>query len=220
MLARRVVAEAVGTALLLAVVVGSGIMAQGLFPDSVGLALLANAVATGTALVALIFTFGEISGAHFNPVVTLYDAASGNRPWRDVPPYVIAQTIGAIAGVLVTHAMFDIQIFEVSHHVRAGVPLMLSELVATFGLVAVIWGVARKHAGAVPYCVGAYITAAYWFTPSTSFANPAVTIARMLTDTFAGIRPADAPGFIAAQLAGGALAATLMRWLQQDQRTS
>ena len=215
---RRVVAEAIGTALLLAVVVGSGIMAQGLFPDSVGLALLANALATGAALVALILTFGGISGANFNPVVTIFDAASGGRPWRDVPPYVIAQVIGGIVGVLATHAMFDIKVLEVSQHVRSGMPLMFSEFIATFGLIAVIWGVAKKHPTAVPYAVGGYITAAYWFTPSTSFANPAVTIARCLTDTFAGIRPNDAPGFIAAQLAGGACAAALMRWLQTEAR--
>jgi glycerol uptake facilitator-like aquaporin len=194
-------------------------MAQGLFPESVGFALLANAVATGVALVALIFTFGTISGAHFNPVVTLYDAASGSRPWRDVSPYVAAQTVGAVAGVLATHAMFDIEILEVSQHVRSGLPLMFSEFIATFGLIAVIWGVARtKYVDSVPYCVGGYIMAAYWFTPSTSFANPAVTIARMFTDTFAGIRPDDAPGFIVAQLAGGACAATLMRWLYKETR--
>ncbi|HTR50299.1 MAG TPA: MIP/aquaporin family protein [Kofleriaceae bacterium] len=215
-LGRRVVAEAVGTALLLAVVVGSGIMAQGLFPDSVGLALLANALATGAALVALILTFGGISGANFNPVVTIFDAASGGRPWREVPPYVVAQTIGGVGGVLATHVMFDIKVLEVSERVRAGVPLMFSELIATFGLIAVIWGVGKKHPTAVAYAVGGYITAAYWFTPSTSFANPAVTIARMLTNTFAGIRPDDAPGFIAAQIVGAACAAALMRWLQTE----
>ena len=215
---RRVVAEAVGTALLLAVVVGSGIMAQGLFHDSAGLALLANALATGAALVALILTFGGISGAHFNPVVTIFDAASGGRPWREVPYYLGAQTIGGVAGVLATHAMFDIKVLEISHHVRSGGPLMFSEFVATFGLIAVIWGVAKKHPTAVAYAVGGYITAAYWFTPSTSFANPAVTIARCLTDTFAGIRPNDAPGFIAAQIVGAACAAALMRWLQTEVR--
>ncbi len=215
---RRVAAEAVGTALLLAVVVGSGIMAQGLFPDSVGLALLASALATGAALVALILTFGGISGAHFNPVVTIFDAASGGRPWREVPPYIVAQVIGAIVGVLATHVMFDIKVLEVSQHVRSGAPLMFSEFIATFGLIAVIWGVAKKHPTAVPYAVGGYITAAYWFTPSTSFANPAVTIARTLTDTFAGIRPNDAPGFIAAQIVGAACAATLMRWLHTEAR--
>jgi glycerol uptake facilitator-like aquaporin len=217
-LARRVVAEAIGTALLLAVVVGSGIMAQNLFPDSAGLALLANALATGGGLVALILTFGDVSGAHFNPVVTIFDAASGNRPWSDVGPYTVAQIGGGIAGVLATHVMFDHQVFELSTKVRSGAPLVFSELVATFGLVAVIWGVVRKRSAMVPYAVAGYIVAAYWFTPSTSFANPAVTIARSLTESFAGIRPADVPGFIVAQLVGGALAALLFRWLHQEIR--
>jgi len=215
---RGVVAEAVGTALLLAAIVGSGIMGQRLFPDSAGLALLANAIATGGALVALILAFAGISGAHFNPVVTIFDAATGGRPWRDVPAYVIAQTVGGVVGVLATHAMFDIDVLEVSQRARSGVPLMFSEFVATFGLVAVIWGVARKRPDAVAYAVGGYITAAYWFTPSTSFANPAVTIARTLTDTFAGIRPSDAPGFIAAQLVGAGCAAALVRWLHTEAR--
>lgn len=217
-LGRRVIAEAVGTALLLAVVVGSGIMAQDLFRDSVGLALLVNALATGGGLAALILTFGDVSGAHFNPVVTLFDAASGNRPWRDVLPYAMAQILGAIVGVLATHAMFDLAIFEVSHHDRSGAPLLLSEVIATFGLIAVIWGAARRKGDAVAYAVGGYITAAYWFTPSTSFANPAVTIARCLTDSFAGIRPDDVPGFVIAQLVGGAAAAALMRVLHAESR--
>ncbi|HEV7556324.1 MAG TPA: MIP/aquaporin family protein [Kofleriaceae bacterium] len=217
-LGRRIVAEAVGTALLLAVVVGSGIMAENLFRDSVGLALLANALATGGGLVALILTFEGISGANFNPVVTIFDAASGGRPWRDVPPYIVAQVVGAIVGVLATHAMFERSLFEVSHRVRSGVPLMFSEFVATFGLIAVIWGVARKRPDAVAYAVAGYITAAYWFTPSTSFANPAVTIARSVTDSFVGIRPIDAPGFIVAQLVGGACAAALLRWLDMETR--
>ncbi len=215
---RRVVAEAVGTALLLAVVVGSGIMAQGLFPESAGLALLANAIATGGGLVALILTFGPISGAHFNPVVTIFDAASGARPWRDVAPYIVAQVVGGIVGVLATHVMFEHQVFELSAKVRSGLPLMFSEFVATFGLVAVIWGVARKRSDAVPYAVGGYIMAAYWFTPSTSFANPAVTIARAMTDSFSGIRPNDVPGFIVAQLVGGAAAAMLVRWLHAEEK--
>lgn len=216
LIGRRVVAEAVGTALLLAIVVGSGIMAERLFPDSVGLALLANALATGGGLVALILTFGAISGAHFNPVVTLVDAALGGRPWRDVAPYLAAQICGGVVGVLVTHAMFDHHVLELSTKDRSGLPLLLSEFVATFGLIAVIWGVARKRPDAVAYAVAGYITAAYWFTPSTSFANPAVTIARCLTESFAGIRPSDAPGFIVAQLAGGAAAAALFRWLHQE----
>jgi glycerol uptake facilitator-like aquaporin len=217
-LRRRVVAEAIGTALLLAVIVGSGIMAQHLFPDSIGLALLANALATGGGLIALILTFGAISGAHFNPVVTLCDAATGGRPWSDVLPYVAAQIIGGIAGVLVTHVMFEHPVFELSTKVRSGLPLMVSEVVATFGLIAVIWGASRKRPDAGPYAVAGYITAAYWFTPSTSFANPAVTIARSLTDSFAGVRPADAPGFLVAQLIGGAAAAALFRWLYKETR--
>lgn len=217
-LGRRVIAEAIGTAFLLAVVVGSGIMAQRLFQDRDGLALLANALATGGGLVALILTFGAISGAHFNPVVTIFDAASGGRPWREVPPYVIAQTVGGVVGVLATHAMFDLPILETSRHVRSGAPLLFSEIIATFGLVAVIRGVARKRPDAVAYAVAGYITAAYWFTPSTSFANPAVTVARALTDTFAGIRPVDVPGFVVAQLVGAACAAALMRWLQPEAR--
>lgn len=212
-LARRAVAEGLGTALLLAVVVGSGIMAQRLFPSSDGLALLANALATGGGLVALIITFGALSGAHFNPVVTLIEAGLGERPWRDVPTYLAAQVVGAIAGVVLAHAMFDHALIATSAHARTGGPLWLSEAVATFGLVLVIRGVARARPAAVAPCVAAYIVAAYWFTPSTSFANPAVTIARCLTDTFAGIRPVDVPAFIGAQLVGGAAAAVCCRWL-------
>ena len=218
-IAKRVVAEATGTALLLAVIVGSGIMAQGLFPDSAGLTLLANALATGGGLVALILTFADVSGAHFNPVVTLYDAASGARPWRDVGPYIGAQIVGGVIGVLATHVMFEHQVLELSTKDRSGVPLMFSELVATFGLIATIWGVARRRGTMVPYAVAAYIVAAYWFTPSTSFANPAVTIARACTESFAGIRPDDVPGFIVAQLVGGAAAAVLFRWLHEEIRT-
>jgi glycerol uptake facilitator-like aquaporin len=215
-LARRVAAEAIGTALLLVVVVGSGIMAQNLFPDSVGLALLVNALATGGGLVALILTFADVSGAHFNPVVTIYEAASGWRPWRDVSPYIVAQLVGGIIGVLATHVMFAHPVFELSTQVRSGMPLMFSELVATFGLIAVIWGVARKRGAMVPFAVASYIVGAYWFTPSTSFANPAVTIARALTESFAGVRWNDVPGFIVAQLVGGALAAVLFRWLHAE----
>jgi glycerol uptake facilitator-like aquaporin len=212
-LSRRLAAEALGTAFLLAVVVGSGIMAQGLFPTSDGLALLANAIATGGGLVALILTFGSVSGAHFNPVVTLIDASAGGMAWRDVPPYVAAQVVGALAGVVAAHAMFEKAWFEVSHHVRSGGAQLFSEFVATFGLIAVIWSVARRRPEGVPYAVGSYIVAAYWFTPSTSFANPAVTLARSFTDTFAGIRPADMPAFIGAQLVGAFAAAAVMRWL-------
>jgi glycerol uptake facilitator-like aquaporin len=210
---QRVVAEAVGTALLLAAVVGSGIMGERLAGGNVGLALLANTVATGAALVALISTFGPISGAHFNPAVTLADASQRGIPWRDVPPYLAAQIAGAFAGVAAAHAMFEAPLFFASRHARSGWSQAFSEFVATFGLLAVIWGCARLRSAAVPFAVAAYITAAYWFTASTSFANPAVTLARSATDTFAGIRPADAPAFIAAQLAGAACATLLFRWL-------
>jgi glycerol uptake facilitator-like aquaporin len=214
MLLRKVVAEALGTALLLAAIVGSGIMAEELARPNVALALLANTVATGAALVALIIAFGPISGAHFNPVVTVADASQGGLPWREVPAYVAAQILGAFLGVAVAHIMFRQQaLFFASQHRRDGIAQLTSEFVATFGLLAVIWGSARRRPGLVPFAVGAYIAAAYWFTSSTSFANPAVTLARAASDTFAGIRPADAPGFIAAQLAGGATATAVFRWL-------
>ncbi|CAN95778.1 MULTISPECIES: aquaporin [Sorangium] len=212
-LARRAVAEALGTALLLAAVVGSGIMAERLAGGNVALALLANTVATGAALVALILTFGAISGAHFNPAVTLADASQGGLSWREVPAYILAQIAGAFAGVAVAHVMFGEALFSASRHERSGLAQMASEFVATFGLLAVIWGSARRRVEAVPFAVGAYITAAYWFTSSTSFANPAVTLARAASDTFAGIRPADAPGFVVAQLAGAAVATLAFRWL-------
>ena len=212
-LARRVVAEAVGTALLLAAVVGSGIMGERLAAGNVAIALLANTMATGAALVALILTFGPISGAHFNPAVTLADAFQGGLRWPDVPAYVVVQVIGAFGGVAAAHLMFGEPIFFASRHARAGGAQVFSEFVATFGLLAVIWGCARLNAARVPFAVAAYITAAYWFTASTSFANPAVTLARSASDTFAGIRPADAPAFIAAQLAGAGAATSLFRWL-------
>jgi glycerol uptake facilitator-like aquaporin len=210
---RCVVAEAVGTALLLAAVVGSGIMAERLAGGNVALALLANTLATGAALVALILTFGPISGAHFNPAVTLADAWQGGLAWSTVPSYVGAQVAGAFAGVALAHLMFEEPLFSASRHARAGLPQLVSEAVATFGLLAVIWGCVRSRAAAVPFAVAAYITAAYWFTSSTSFANPAVTLARSASDTFAGIRPADVPGFIVAQLVGAAAATLLFRWL-------
>jgi glycerol uptake facilitator-like aquaporin len=212
-LSRRMAAEAVGTALLLATVVGSGIMAERLSGGNVAVALLANTVATGAGLVALILTFGPISGAHFNPVVTLAAAGQGSLPWRSVPGYLLAQLLGAPAGTVLAHLMFDLPPLAASRHARAGSGQLLSELVATFGLLAVITGGARHRPAAVPFAVGAYITAAYWFTASTSFANPAVTVARTLTDSFAGIRPADAPGFIAAQLLGAGAAIVLFRWM-------
>jgi glycerol uptake facilitator-like aquaporin len=212
-LARRTVAEGLGTALLLATVVGSGIMGERLAGGNVAVALLANTLATGAALVALILTFGPVSGAHFNPAVTLADASLGGTPWREVPAYLFAQVAGAFAGVAAADVMFELPVFSASRHARTGPAQWFSEVVATFGLLAVIWGCSRRRASAVPYAVGAYITAAYWFTASTSFANPAVTLARAATDTFAGIRPADVPGFVVAQLAGAALATAAFRWL-------
>jgi glycerol uptake facilitator-like aquaporin len=214
MLLKKAAAEGLGTALLLAAVVGSGIMGEELARPNVALALLANTVATGAALVALIITFGPISGAHFNPVVTLADASQGGLPWREVPIYIAAQVAGAFIGVAVAHVMFKRPaLFFASQHRRDGIAQLVSEFVATFGLLSVIWGSVRRRPGLVPFAVGAYITAAYWFTSSTSFANPAVTLARAATDTFSGIRPADAPGFIVAQLAGGAAATAVFRWL-------
>jgi glycerol uptake facilitator-like aquaporin len=188
-------------------------MGERLAGGNVAVALLANTLATGAALVALILAFGSISGAHFNPAVTLADASQGGMSWSAVPVYLIAQVAGAFAGVAVAHLMFGEPLFTASRHARAGAPQVLSEFVATFGLLAVIWGCARSRTVAVPFAVAAYITAAYWFTASTSFANPAVTMARAATDTFAGIRPTDAPGFIVAQLAGAAAATALFRWL-------
>lgn len=212
-LLRRLASEAVGTGMLLAAVVGSGIMGERLAGGNVAIALLANTLATGAALVALILTFGPISGAHFNPAVTIADASQGGLPWRDVPPYVVAQIAGAFAGVATAHLMFGLRIFSASRHMRAGGAQIFSEFIATFGLLAVIWGCVRFRAQAVPFAVAAYITAAYWFTASTSFANPAVTLARSLSDTFVGIRPVDAPGFIIAQLVGAMVATLLFRWL-------
>lgn len=213
-LARRAVAEGVGTAMLLATVVGSGIMGERLSGGNVAVALLANTVATGAALVALILTFGPMSGAHFNPAVTLADAWQGGLPWGEVPAYLIAQTVGAFAGVAAADVMFELPVFFASHKARHGGAQLFSEFVATFGLLAVIWGCVRlKQKTVVPFAVGAYITAAYWFTSSTSFANPAVTLARSASDTFAGIRPVDVPGFVVAQLLGTAAATLLFRWL-------
>src|SRR5260221_7561995 len=199
--------------MLLAAVIGSGIMGERLAGGNPAIALLANTLATGAALVALILTFGPISGAHFNPAVTLGDAWLGGLAWRDVPGYIAAQIGGAFVGVAAAHIMFGEPLFSASRHVRSGSAQLFSEFVAAFGLLLVIFVCARLRPSAVPFAVGAYITAAYWFTASTSFANPAVTLARAASDTFAGIRPADAPGFIAAQLAGAAAATALFRWL-------
>lgn len=212
-LARRVVAEFVGTGFLVAAVIGSGIMGERLANGNVGLALLANTIATGAALVALIIAFGPVSGAHLNPVVSLMGAWEGGLRWSEAPHYVAAQTCGGIAGAFAAHLMFGLPLASLSTHARSGPAQVFSEFVATFGLICVIWGSSRVRTNTVPFAVGAYITAAYWFTASTSFANPAVTIARCLTDTFAGIRPVDVPWFVVAQLLGGLGATLLFRWL-------
>jgi len=212
-LKRRVTAEALGTMLLLAMVVGSGIMGDRLAAGNTAVALLANTLATGTGLAVLILIFGPISGAHFNPAVTLSLAWERSLPWREVPAYVAAQIAGGFAGVAAADFMFDLPLFFASTHIRTGASQWFSEFVATFGLMAIILGCVRQRPAAVPWAVGAYITAAYWFTASTSFANPAVTLARSATNTFAGIRPDDAPAFIAAQLLGAIAATVLFRWL-------
>jgi glycerol uptake facilitator-like aquaporin len=212
-LARRLTAEGAGTAFLLAVVIGSGIMGERLAGGNVAIALLANSIATGCGLAALILCFADVSGAHFNPAVTLADALNGGLPWKEAPAYVAVQVAGAFAGVAAAHVMFGLPLFAASTRDRGGGAQAFSEFVATFGLVAVIWGCSRRRATAVPFAVGAYITAAYWFTASTSFANPAVTLARAASNTFAGIAPAGVPAFIAAQLAGAVAAIALSRWL-------
>jgi glycerol uptake facilitator-like aquaporin len=212
-LIRRVTAELLGTAFLLAIVIGSGIMGERLANGNAAITLLANTLATGAGLVALILTFGPISGAHFNPAVTLADAAQGGTPWKEAPAYIIAQIVGALCGTAVANVMFGLPVFFASHHARSGMAQLFSEFVATFGLLSVILSCARRRSTMAPFAVGAYITAAYWFTSSTSFANPAVTIARSLSDTFAGIRPGDVPGFIVAQLLGAAAATVLFHWL-------
>jgi len=208
-------AEAVGTALLLAAVVGSGIMAERLAGGNVAVALLANTVATGAALAALITTYGPTSGAHFNPAVTVALALAGRFPAARVPAYLAVQVPAAVAGVWLAHAMFDLPVLQLSERVRTGPGQWLAEAVATFALVSVILaGLRNRMEAALPYAVALVIVAAYWFTSSTSFANPAVTVARALTDTFAGIRPADMPAFVAAQAAGAALAVAHDRWLR------
>ncbi len=212
-LLRRSVSEFLGSAVLLAAVVGSGIMAQRLAAGNIAIALLANSLATGAALVAIILALESISGPHLNPVVTLADAFVGGLPWKEVPLYIVVQCAGAIVGVMATHIMFGLPLISASTHIRSGPAQVFSEFVATFGLLAIIWGCVRRRPAATPFAVGAYITAAYWFTSSTSFANPAVTLARCLTDTFAGIRPTDALPFMAAQLAGAVAATLLFHWL-------
>ena len=212
-LARRLLAEGLGTAFLLAIVVGSGIMGERLAGGNTAIALLANSLATGAGLVALILMFGTVSGAHFNPLVTLSEAWQDNMPWREVLPYVAVQAAGALVGVMAAHGMFELPLLAVSQHARTGTGQWFSEFIAAFGLLAVIIGCSRSRPAMTPFAVAAYITAAYWFPASTSFANPAVTLARAATDTFAGIRPVDTPGFIAAQLAGAAAATLIMGWL-------
>jgi glycerol uptake facilitator-like aquaporin len=211
--ARRAVAEGIGTALLLAIVIGSGIMGERLAGGNVAVALLSNTLATGAGLVALILTFGPISGAHFNPAVTVADAAQGGLRWADVPWYVVAQVVGALVGVGLAHVMFSEPLFSLAMHARSGPGQLAGEFVATFGLLATICGCGRARPAAVPFAVGSYITAAYWFTSSTSFANPAATLARAASNTFAGIRPLDVPGFIVAQSLGASAATIAFAWL-------
>ncbi|MGA7795069.1 MAG: MIP/aquaporin family protein [Candidatus Acidiferrales bacterium] len=212
-LSRRVAAEFLGTGFLVAAVVGSGIMGESLSGGNVAIALLANTIATGAALAVLILAFLPISGAHFNPVVSIAEAFRGGITWKEAGLYVTAQVCGGIAGTACANIMFALPAFSISHHARTGAPIWFSEFVATFGLLLVIRIVARFTPDWLPFAVGAYIVAAYWFTASTSFANPAVAIARSLSDTFAGIRPVDVPAFLAAQLAGGFSAAIVSDWL-------
>jgi glycerol uptake facilitator-like aquaporin len=212
-LLKRSLVEALGTAGLLAAIVGSGIMAERLSGGNHAIALLANTLATGAALMCLIAAFGPISGAHFNPAVSFADAMRGGLSWRELPAYWLAQLSGAAAGVAVANTMFGLPPFFISHHARTGAPLWLAEFVATFGLLAIIWGSVRSRSPFIAFSVAAYIVAAYWFTSSTSFANPAVTFARSLSDTFAGIRPQDAPPFVVAQFLGAACATLAFAWL-------
>jgi glycerol uptake facilitator-like aquaporin len=212
-LLRKIVSEFVGTGFLVAAVVGSGIMGERLAGGNVAIALLANTIATGAALFALILTFGPISGGHFNPAVTLVDAMERGVSWIVAACYIPAQCAGGICGGVAAHLMFGLPAISVSTHARSGSAQAFSEFVATFGLICVIWGCARQRSDMVAFAVAAYITAAYWFTSSTSFANPAVTIARSLSDTFAGIRPVDVPMFVTAQFAGAIAATFLFRWL-------
>lgn len=212
-LGKRMAAEFLGTAFLLAAVVGSGIMGEKLGAGNQAISLLVNTLATGAALVTLIYTFAPISGAHFNPAVTLALASRFRFGFREVPAYLGAQLAGAVLGIAAVHGMFGQPVISWSQHERQGAPQLLSEAIATFGLLMVIWSSSRHREEAIPIVVGAYITSAYWFTSSTSFANPAVTIARSMSDTFTGIRPADVPGFIVAQLVGAGLATLVARWM-------
>jgi len=213
MVARRTIAEWLGTAFLLAAVVGSGIMAQRLSGGNEALALLCNTIPTGAILAVLILTFGPLSGAHFNPAVSIAFALRRDLSWLDAAVYIAAQVIGGVMGAWIAHLMFELPVWQVSVHARTGFGQWLGEFVATFGLLLTILGCIARTPAAVPYAVGLYITSAYWFTASTSFANPAVTIARSLSDTFAGIAPAGVTAFIAAQLFGMLAAVALARWL-------
>lgn len=210
---KQVAAEFLGSAFLLATVIGSGVMASKLAGGNAALALLCNTIPTGAILTVLILVFGSLSGAHFNPAVSLAFSARGALPWKVVPFYVVAQIGGGVVGVFVAHAMFELPVWQISQTIRSGPGQWLAEAVASFGLLLTIFGCLSRTPAAVPYAVGLYITAAYWFTASTSFANPAVTIARSLSDTFAGIAPAGVAAFIVAQLVGAAFATALSRWL-------
>jgi glycerol uptake facilitator-like aquaporin len=209
----KLTAEFLGSACLVAAILGSGIMGERLAGGNVAIALLANTIATGAALVALILTFGPISGAHLNPAVTLADAIEHGIPWPEAAAYMLVQCAGGVAGAIIAHLMFELRWYSFSSRPRHGWALVLSEFVATFGLLSVIWGCSRLRPGVVPFAVASYITSAYWFTASTSFANSAVTIARSLSDTFAGIQPSDVLPFIGAQMAGASAATFLFRWL-------
>lgn len=217
-LSRRVAAEGIGTAFLLAGIVGSGIMAERLSNGNVAVALLANTLATGGVLVAIILALGPISGGHFNPAITLAEAFKGGLSWREAPAYICAQLGGAILGVALANTMFAEPVFFASQHARHGLPVLLSEFVATFGLLAIVWGCSRFRSNLTAVAVAAYIVGAYWFTASTSFANPAVAIARSLSDTFSGIAPGDVPGFLAAELLGALAATALFTWLLRDEK--
>jgi len=217
-LLKRSVAEGLGTSFLLAGVVGSGIMAQRLSEGNAAVALLVNTLATGAVLLCLIAALAPVSGAHFNPAVSLADAMQGGLPWREVPAYWLAQISGALLGVATANTMFALPAFFISHHVRGGAGQLLGEFIATFGLLTVIWGCVRWRSPLIAFAVAAYIVAAYWFTSSTSFTNPAVTIARSLSDTFAGIRPQDVAPFIGAQFLGAVSATLLFRWLAPLER--
>lgn len=212
-LTRRLVAEGLGTALLVATVVGSGIMAEQLSAGNAAIALLGNTLATGAILVVLIFVFGQVSGAHFNPVVSLSFSIQGKLSWKEFLIFTTVQITGAVMGTVLAHIMFGLPLIQSSSHIRTGAGIWIAEMVASFGLLATILGCMRTEPKAVPYVVGLFIVAAYWFTSSTSFANPAVTIARALTDTFSGIMLGDVPAFILAQIAGAWIATVLVKWL-------